>query len=188
VVSGPGPPPPVAGIINQRRPVTSRRARKDQGWLALDRPARSPGPTQAGAFSSHQGGCRRRRASTAGQAAWPIAPYHPWSRADCHNSLEGERPTWKAFEAYPGGGCRGMIAGRPLIAGHHRWIEGLGSASSELECLSDAVPRTPRVDRSVCWPDETGVTRSDRRRLKHRSAPAQQACHEGPAPALVSLR
>jgi Cd2+/Zn2+-exporting ATPase len=57
---------------------------------------------------------------------------HPVSRA-LAAGLDGERLAVEAFEALPGRGVRGVIAGRPLLLANHRWIEELDLCSSELE-------------------------------------------------------
>jgi Zn2+/Cd2+-exporting ATPase len=57
---------------------------------------------------------------------------HPVSRAMAAG-LDGERLAVEAFEALPGRGVRGVIAGRPLMLANHRWIEELGLCSSDLE-------------------------------------------------------
>ena len=55
---------------------------------------------------------------------------HPVSRAVA-TGLDGERLAVEAFEALPGRGVRGVIAGRPLMLANHRWIEELGLCSSD---------------------------------------------------------
>lgn len=57
---------------------------------------------------------------------------HPVSRAIAAG-LGGGRLAVEDFEALPGRGVRGVIAGRTLMLANHRWIEERGLCSSELE-------------------------------------------------------
>ncbi len=58
--------------------------------------------------------------------------------------LDGERLAVEAFEALPGRGVRGVIAGRPLMLANHRWIEELGLCSSALEASMQVHERQGR--------------------------------------------
>ena len=68
---------------------------------------------------------------------------HPVSRAMAAG-LDGERLAVEAFEALPGRGVRGVIAGRPLMLANHRWIEELGLCSSSLEASMQVHERQGR--------------------------------------------
>jgi Zn2+/Cd2+-exporting ATPase len=68
---------------------------------------------------------------------------HPVSRAIAAG-LDGERLAVEAFEALPGRGVRGVIAGRPLMLANHRWIEELGLCSSALEASMQVHERQGR--------------------------------------------
>jgi len=68
---------------------------------------------------------------------------HPVSRAVA-TGLDGERLAVEAFEALPGRGVRGVIAGRPLMLANHRWIEALGLCSSTLEASMQVHERQGR--------------------------------------------
>jgi len=68
---------------------------------------------------------------------------HPVSRAMAAG-LDGERLAVEAFEALPGRGVRGVIAGRPLMLANHRWIEELGLCSSDLEASMQVHERQGR--------------------------------------------
>jgi Cd2+/Zn2+-exporting ATPase len=68
---------------------------------------------------------------------------HPVSRAVA-TGLDGERLAVEAFEALPGRGVRGVIAGRPLMLANHRWIEELGLCSSTLEASMQVHERQGR--------------------------------------------
>jgi Cd2+/Zn2+-exporting ATPase len=68
---------------------------------------------------------------------------HPVSRAMA-TGLDGERLAVEAFEALPGRGVRGLIAGRPLMLANHRWIEELGLCSSDLEASMQVHERQGR--------------------------------------------
>ncbi len=68
---------------------------------------------------------------------------HPVSRAMAAG-LDGERLAVEAFEALPGRGVRGVIAGRPLVLANHRWIEELGLCSSDLEASMQVHERQGR--------------------------------------------
>jgi len=68
---------------------------------------------------------------------------HPVSRAMAVG-LDGERLAVEAFEALPGRGVRGVIAGRPLMLANHRWIEELGLCSSALEASMQVHERQGR--------------------------------------------
>ncbi|WP_341885128.1 cation-translocating P-type ATPase [Synechococcus sp. UW140] len=68
---------------------------------------------------------------------------HPVSRAMAAG-LDGERLAVEAFEALPGRGVRGVIAGRPLMLANHRWIEELGLCSSTLEASMQVHERQGR--------------------------------------------
>lgn len=68
---------------------------------------------------------------------------HPVSRAVAAG-LDGERLAVEAFEALPGRGVRGVIAGRPLMLANHRWIEELGLCSRELEASMEVHERQGR--------------------------------------------
>ncbi|MCP9837373.1 heavy metal translocating P-type ATPase [Cyanobium sp. Candia 9D4] len=68
---------------------------------------------------------------------------HPVSRAVA-TGLDGERLAVEAFEALPGRGVRGVVAGRPLMLANHRWIEELGLCSSELEASMQVHERQGR--------------------------------------------
>ncbi|MCT0217535.1 cation-translocating P-type ATPase [Synechococcus sp. CS-1329] len=100
--------------------------------LALDKTGTiTLGQPKLVAFSS------RREGADAGalkQLASSLAERsdHPVSRAVAAG-LDGERLAVEAFEALPGRGVRGVIAGRPLMLANHRWIEELGLCSSDLE-------------------------------------------------------
>ncbi|WP_370593488.1 cation-translocating P-type ATPase [Cyanobium sp. BSA11S] len=79
---------------------------------------------------------------------------HPVSRAVAAG-LDGERLTVEAFEALPGRGVRGVIAGRPLMLANHRWVEELGLCSSALEATMEA---HERLGRSISLlADDNGV-------------------------------
>jgi Cd2+/Zn2+-exporting ATPase len=79
---------------------------------------------------------------------------HPVSRAVAAG-LDGELLTVEAFEALPGRGVRGVIAGRPLMLANHRWIEELGLCSSALEAKMEA---HERLGRSISLlADDNGV-------------------------------
>jgi Zn2+/Cd2+-exporting ATPase len=68
---------------------------------------------------------------------------HPVSRAVA-TGLDGERLAVEAFEALPGRGVRGVIAGRRLMLANHRWIEELGLCSSALEASMQVHERQGR--------------------------------------------
>ncbi|WP_254929192.1 cation-translocating P-type ATPase [Cyanobium sp. A2C-AMD] len=68
---------------------------------------------------------------------------HPVSRAIAAG-LDGERLAVEGFEALPGRGVRGVIAGRPLMLANHRWIEELGLCSSALEASMQVHERQGR--------------------------------------------
>jgi Cd2+/Zn2+-exporting ATPase len=68
---------------------------------------------------------------------------HPVSRAVA-TGLDGERLAVEAFEALPGRGVRGVIAGRRLMLANHRWIEELGLCSSTLEASMQVHERQGR--------------------------------------------
>ncbi|MCF8140469.1 MAG: heavy metal translocating P-type ATPase [Cyanobium usitatum Tobar12.5m-G36] len=68
---------------------------------------------------------------------------HPVSRAIAAG-LNGERLAVEGFEALPGRGVRGVIAGRPLMLANHRWIEELGLCSSALEASMQVHERQGR--------------------------------------------
>ena len=68
---------------------------------------------------------------------------HPVSRAIAAG-LDGEGLAVEAFEALPGRGVRGVIAGRPLMLANHRWIEELGLCSSALEASMQVHERQGR--------------------------------------------
>ena len=79
---------------------------------------------------------------------------HPVSRAMAAG-LDGERLAVEAFEALPGRGVRGVIAGRPLMLANHRWIEELGLCSRELEASMEVHERQGRSLSLLA--DDTGV-------------------------------
>jgi Zn2+/Cd2+-exporting ATPase len=68
---------------------------------------------------------------------------HPVSRAVAAG-LDGERLAVESFEALPGRGVRGVIAGRPLMLANHRCIEELGLCSSGLEASMQVHERQGR--------------------------------------------
>ncbi|AFY30442.1 heavy metal translocating P-type ATPase [Cyanobium gracile] len=68
---------------------------------------------------------------------------HPVSQAVA-TGLDGERLAVEAFEALPGRGVRGVIAGRRLMLANHRWIDELGLCSSTLEASMQVHERQGR--------------------------------------------
>ena len=110
--------------------------------LALDKTGTiTLGQPKLVAFSSQQ------EASNVGilkQLASSLAERsHPVSRAIAAG-LDGEGLAVEAFEALPGRGVRGVIAGRPLMLANHRWIEELGLCSSALEASMQVHERQGR--------------------------------------------
>jgi Cd2+/Zn2+-exporting ATPase len=111
--------------------------------LALDKTGTiTQGQPKLVAFSSQQ------EASDVGilkQLASSLAERsdHPVSRAIAAG-LDGERLAVEGFEALPGRGVRGVIAGRPLMLANHRWIEELGLCSSALEASMQVHERQGR--------------------------------------------
>ncbi len=111
--------------------------------LALDKTGTiTAGQPQLVAFSPRQEGVD---AGVLKQLASSLAERsdHPVSRAMAAG-LDGERLAVEAFEALPGRGVRGVIAGRPLMLANHRWIEELGLCSRELEASMEVHERQGR--------------------------------------------
>jgi Cd2+/Zn2+-exporting ATPase len=111
--------------------------------LALDKTGTiTAGQPQLVAFSPRQEGVD---AGVLKQLASSLAERsdHPVSRAMAAG-LDGERLAVEAFEALPGRGVRGVIAGRPLMLANHRWIEELGLCSSALEASMQVHERQGR--------------------------------------------
>jgi Zn2+/Cd2+-exporting ATPase len=111
--------------------------------LALDKTGTiTLGQPKLVAFSSQQ---EASNVGTLKQLASSLAERsdHPVSRAIAAG-LDGERLAVEAFEALPGRGVRGVIAGRPLMLANHRWIEELGLCSSALEASMQVHERQGR--------------------------------------------
>ncbi|BAK76872.1 heavy metal translocating P-type ATPase [Pseudogulbenkiania sp. NH8B] len=111
-------------------------------WLALDKTGTiTHGQPQQTDFELHADvaaeHCRRLAASLAGRSD------HPVSQAIANQAEQdgAKRDNVAAFEALPGRGVRGMIAGKRYFLGNHRLVHELDRCTPSLEARLDELER-----------------------------------------------
>ncbi|MGL4860687.1 MAG: heavy metal translocating P-type ATPase [Enterobacteriaceae bacterium] len=112
-------------------------------WLALDKTGTithgKPEQTDFSQLTSTVSARESQRwaISLAGRSDHPVS--QAIARAGLHNDISSE-PV-EAFEALPGRGVKGMIAGREFFLGNHRMVEELNACSPALEIRIEALER-----------------------------------------------